>query len=419
MREHGEKVGRKSRLVETGLALFLLLVCHGRAQLPEGEGVPLPERERMEEEIAEPSGLPPEAPLKLTGYVDGTYLYNFGPGQATSPLDFPTDTVPKGDFNLSALWMRLEKPLVRESREVHAGFQFGVMLGEDATYYAANPSVTPSGPNSSSLYVAEAFGKIWVPEAQMELWFGKFQAVTGYETIWRPDNPHITFGIEDAFMPLDNIGFLAIFSPDPQFDWAIGLGNTSGEANDISSETFGDEYSVMSYFVVESPAENARLQPGIYVDPWGQHAGNARVAINQDFYYTWNILGEWSPLITEKAWTLAFEVTGGSGTGDRSTPLDPEPPTTFASVGLYSMWMVTESISLNGRAEYMHTSNNAFTLSSRTSGGDYWDYTLTVGVKITDELVWRGEGRYQWGAEMMTPTTAGLWTAATEIYYRF
>jgi hypothetical protein len=42
-----------------------------------------------------------------------------------------------------------------------------------------------------------------------------------------------------------------------------------------------------------------------------------------------------------------------------------------------------------------------------------------LGIQITDELVWRGEGRYQWGAEMLTPTNSSLWTLATEIYYRF
>jgi hypothetical protein len=416
---HPRKIETKVRFVETGLVLFWMWMGNVSAQVPEGAEVPLPERERMEEAIAEPVPPLPEAPLKLTGYVDFTYIYNFGPGQATAPLDFSADTVPKGDFNLSALWLRLEKPLVRESRDVHAGFQFGVMLGEDATWYAASPDSLPSGPDSNALYVGEAFGKIWVPQVQMELWLGKFQGVLGYEGVWRPDNPHITFGIADAFTPLDNIGFLCIFSPDVFFDVALGLANTSGEANDISGETFGDEYSVITYLVLESPGENARLQPGIFVDPWGQHAGNARVSINQDFYYTWNVLGEWSPLVTDGKWTLAFDVVGGSGTGDQSVSTDPEPPTTFSSVGLYSMWGVTESIFLNGRAEYMHTSNNAFTLSTRTSGGDYWDYTLTLGIKITEGLVWRGEGRYQWGAEMLTPTSSALWTLATEIYYRF
>ncbi len=104
----------------------------------------------MEEEIAEPAGPSREAPLKLTGYVDATYFYNFGPGQAKNPLAFPADTEPKGDFNLSGLWLRLEKPLVKDSHEAHGGFQLGVMLGEDATYYAANPTETPAGSNSSS-----------------------------------------------------------------------------------------------------------------------------------------------------------------------------------------------------------------------------------------------------------------------------
>ena len=48
----------------------------------------MPERERMEEAIAEPVAPPAEAPLKLTGYVDATYFYNFGPGSATSSLMF-------------------------------------------------------------------------------------------------------------------------------------------------------------------------------------------------------------------------------------------------------------------------------------------------------------------------------------------
>ena len=383
----------------------------------------------MEEAIAEPLPPPPEAPLKLTGYVDATYLYNFGPSGATNPLDFPADTTPQGDFNLSAMWFRMDKPLVREARQVHAGFQLGVMVGEDATWYAAIPGNSPTGPSSSSLYVAEAFGKIWVPEAQIELWFGKFQAVIGYETIWRPDNPHITFGIDDAFMPQDNLGVLAIFSPYEFLDFGLGFGNTSGEANDISGESFADEYSAISYFVLESPGQNARLQPGIYVDPWGQHSGNARVAINQDFYYMWNVLGEWSPRVFEGAWTLAFETTGGSGTGDQSVPTDLEPPTTFSSAGLYSMWRVTESVTLNGRAEYMHTSNNAFTRTTRTSGGDFWDYTFTLGIKLTENLVWRGEGRLAWGAgttlsssapdALSPPASNSLWTLATEIYYRF
>jgi hypothetical protein len=368
------------------------------------------------EDLAQSTQPIKQEPLKLSGYVDGTYIYNFGPGGATNPLDFPTDTVPKGDMNLSALWLRLEKPIVRENA-LDAGFQFGVMLGEDAAYYAAAGTTSePSGPDSNALYVGEAFAKIWVPDAQLELWVGKFQAVIGYETIWRPDNPCITFGIADAFMPQDNVGILAIFAPDPLFDIGVGVGNCSGAANDLNSGNTGDECSVFTYMKIRNEKENAVLQPGLYTTPSGTHGSNARLDLDQNYYYAWNVEGDWAPLFAEDKWKLTFNVTGGSGTGDPSVP---EAPTTYATGALYSTWYIVDPVSLTGRAEYVHTSNNAITQTSRISGGDYYDYTLTLGVKITEELVWRGEGRFAWGAELMTPTTSSFWTVATEIYYRF
>lgn len=386
------------------------------AQIPEREASVVPERDFQEEEMAQPAQSLKQEPLKLTGYVDGTYLYNFGPGSSTNPIDFPTDTVPKGDMNLSAFWIRMEKALAKGTTP-DAGFQCGVMIGEDATYYAAAGAANePTGPNSSSLYLGEAFAKFWVPDAQMEIWAGKFQSVIGYETVWRPDNPCITFGIADAFMPQDNIGVLAIFTPDPLFDIAVGLGNCSGESNDLGSNQNGDEFSVFNYMKIRNEGGNAMLQPGFYVTPSGTHASNARVNLDQNFYYAWNVIGEWSPLLAKEKWKMAFDVTGGSGTGDVGHL---EAPTTYATGGLYSTWYILDPVSLTGRAEYVHTSNNAITQSTRLSGGDYYDYTLSLGVKITEELVWRGEGRFAWGAELMTPTASSLWTAATEIYYRF
>ena len=112
------------------------------------EATVVPEREVREESVAERMSFPSETPLKLTGYVDGSYIYNFGPGTAASTLDFPADTCSKGDFNLNALWFRMEKPILRENRQAHAGFQFGLMLGEDATYYAAAGTTNiATGPN--------------------------------------------------------------------------------------------------------------------------------------------------------------------------------------------------------------------------------------------------------------------------------
>jgi len=409
----------------------MLFLCGSTtsAQRTEPESQVEPERDIREEQIAE---TPPtrEADLKLSGYVDATYFYNFGPGNAVSPLDFPNDSIPKGDFNMSALWLRLEKPLIR-GNSLEAGMQLGCMLGEDATRYAAaGTSSMPEGPNSNSLYVGEAFAKFWVPDAQMEMWVGKFQAVIGYESIWRPDNPCITFGIADAFMPQDNIGILAIFSPDPLFDIAAGISDCSGEANDLSSLGSGDEAALMSFAKIQNPKGNALLQPGFYITPWGSHGSNARISLDQDFYYNWELIGDWSPTFASDRWKLTFDVTGGSGTGDPAI----EAPTTFITTALYSTWTLMEPVTLTGRAEYVHTSNYVLPQTTRLSGGDYYDYTLTLAVKITEELVWRGEGRFAWGAgttlstesnqnilevPLYEPASNSLWTLATEIYYRF
>ena len=428
---HPSFVERRGLIVQFALVVWTLLwvTTPTAAQIATPESQVVPEREMREEQIAEPT-VPKEADLKLTGYVDGTYLYNFGPGTAASPLDFPSDTMPKGDFNLSALWLRLEKPLTK-GNSLEAGLQAGLMVGEDATYYAAAGTAnSPNGPDSSSIYLAEAFAKFWVPEAQMEMWVGKFQAVIGYETIWRPDNPCITFGIADAFMPQDNIDFLAIFSPDPLLDVAVGLANCSGESNDLGSFGTGDEASVMTYAKIQNPMGNATLQPGFYITPWGTHGANARVSLDQDLYYAWNVIGQWSPTFAQGNWNLTFDVTGGSGTGDPGI----EAPTTYVTTGLYSTWTLLDPISLTGRAEYVHTSNYVLPQTTRLSGGDYWDYTLTLAVKITEELVWRGEGRFAWGVgttqsasstgslleeSLYPPASSSLWTVATEIYYRF
>lgn len=428
---HGQKVEKRDPIVQFGLVILLLFLFGPTtsAQRTEPESQAEPERDLREEQIAETSPTR-EADLKLTGYVDATYLYNFGPGSAASPIDFPTDTIPKGDSNLSALWLRLEKPLIK-ANSLEAGMQVGVMLGEDATYYAsAGAANSPEGPNSSSIYVGEAFAKFWVPDAQMEMWVGKFQSVIGYETIWRPDNPCITFGIADAFMPQDNIGVLAIFSPDPLFDIAAGISNCSGEANDLSSIGSGDEAAVMTYAKIQNPKGNAMLQPGFYITPWGTHGSNARISLDQDLYYAWNLIGQWAPVCADGNWNLTFNLTGGSGTGDPGI----EAPTTYVTTGLYSTWTLTDPVTLTGRAEYVHTSNYVIPQSTRLSGGDYYDYTLTLAVKITEELVWRGEGRFAWGAgttlsadsnqdildqSLYAPASSSLWTLATEIYYRF
>ena len=74
--------------------------------------------------------------IKLSGYVDAGYSYNFtGAADGTSDVTgrFGSDTAAKGDFNLYAVKIAIEKSLTPENK-AQAGFRTDVMIGEDANY---------------------------------------------------------------------------------------------------------------------------------------------------------------------------------------------------------------------------------------------------------------------------------------------
>ncbi len=86
--------------------------------------------------------------IKLSGYVDAGYAYNFtGTGnQSVVDSRFGSDTAQRGDFQLYAVKIALEKALTSENK-AQAGFRADVMIGEDANYLADR-----AYPNSNSTF---------------------------------------------------------------------------------------------------------------------------------------------------------------------------------------------------------------------------------------------------------------------------
>jgi Ca-activated chloride channel homolog len=70
-----------------------------------------------------------KAGAKLNGYIDSGYIYNFGGGSSVIEGRTVTDENKKGDFNLNAVKLTLEKPLVTPS-EFQADFRADVRTGE-------------------------------------------------------------------------------------------------------------------------------------------------------------------------------------------------------------------------------------------------------------------------------------------------
>ena len=146
--------------------------------------------------------------VKLSGYVDFGYSYNFtGGGSGTSDVSgrFASDTAARGDFNLYAAKFTLERGLAPENR-AQAGFRVDVMIGEDATYLANRNAVANTRnyeQNSSALLLEQAYVSLRAPVGNgWDFQIGKFVSILGFEVIERPANLNITYGLLWEQMPL-------------------------------------------------------------------------------------------------------------------------------------------------------------------------------------------------------------------------
>jgi hypothetical protein len=104
--------------------------------------------------------------VKLSGYVDAGYSYNFtGSGdQSVVNSRATTDTAQRGDFNLYAFKVALEKALTSENK-AQAGFRADVIIGEDASYLSNRDSGGGGANNedmdSNQLYLEQAYAQSW------------------------------------------------------------------------------------------------------------------------------------------------------------------------------------------------------------------------------------------------------------------
>ncbi|NCY22936.1 hypothetical protein EBX31_13420, partial [bacterium] len=184
--------------------------------------------------------------IKLSGYVDAGYSYNFtGAANGTSDASgrFGSDTAGKGDFNLYAVKIALEKALNSENK-AQAGFRTDVMIGEDANYLInrTTPNTLDNhNQNSNSLFLEQAYVSIRAPVGNgWDFKVGKFVSILGYEVIERPANMNITYGLLWQAMPLYYTGVLSSYKFDDYLDGKLGVVNGSNTDNNTTTGGAGD-----------------------------------------------------------------------------------------------------------------------------------------------------------------------------------
>ncbi|NBO27412.1 MAG: hypothetical protein EBU96_11625, partial [Actinobacteria bacterium] len=329
---------------------------------------------------------------------------------------FGSDTAAKGDFNLYAVKLALEKALTSENK-AQAGFRTDVMIGEDANYFI-NRSVTNSinnaNQNSNALFLEQAYVSIRAPVGNgWDFKVGKFVSILGYEVMERPANMNTTFGLLFQQMPLYYTGVLSSYKFDDYLDGKLGVVNGSNTDNNTTTSGNSDGCAVLAALNVTAPGGNANWSNNFQYSSNSENNTSQSINANttpvtvlsgtsntQGSAYTfiYNSWGNWAPKFADDKLLLAFNTllltTGGSGT---STITDP----TLGSVtvnsnytsygaGAYAKYQFNDWFSLCSRGEFLG-------LAAQGVTNNLWEYTLTAGFNVIDNLLIRAEYRLDWG----------------------
>ena len=400
--------------------------------------------------------------IKLSGYVDAGYSYNFtGQGNnSTVNSRVKSDSAQQGDFNLYAVKIALEKAMTSENK-AQAGFRVDVMIGEDAKYLA-NPGAgySNSQQDSNYLFLEQAYVQLRAPVGNgWDFKVGKFASILGYEVMERPANMNITYGLLYNQFPFWYTGVLSSYKFDEYLDGKLGVANGANSDNNTTTSGGSDGVALLASLNVTAPGGNANWSHNFEystasenstgnpstgtIDATSQNALPSNVGSTSAAGGAWTIIynswGNWAPKFANDKLLLAFDTVLGNtaGANGYNSTNDPNTPnnTTWWGASAYAKYQFNDWFSLASRGEYFGGDNIAKIYGSPTSGANqsaglsWWEYTITAGFNVIDNVLIRAEYRLDWGNYMTgvpsdTGSTAGMGSgpahyAGAEVVYSF
>jgi hypothetical protein len=365
--------------------------------------------------------------VKLSGYIDSGYSYNFTGSGNQSQVNgrFGSDTAQRGDFNLYAAKIAIEKALT-SANKAQAGFRTDIMLGEDASYFINRSAgqLSNTNNNSNSLFLEQAYVEIRAPVGNgWDFKVGKFVSILGYEVMERPANMNTTFGLLFNVMPLYYTGVLSSYKFDDYLDGKLGVVNGSNSDNNTTTNPNGsDGVALLAALNVTAPGGNANWSNNFQYSTGNDNntsvstketslststaATTADVSAYTVIYNSW---GNWAPKFANDKLLLAFNALLGntSGSADRFGA-NANANSCWYGAGAYAKYQFNDWFSLCSRGEYLGSNNaRAFgnqgsitTAESHVTGDNLWEYTLTAGFNVIDNLLIRAEYRMDWGSNI-------------------
>ncbi|MDD5262647.1 MAG: outer membrane beta-barrel protein [Methylacidiphilales bacterium] len=378
--------------------------------------------------------------VRLNGYVDVGYTYNFIGAGSQVTNRFSQDSHSAGDFNVNAVKLTLEKPL-SDKNELQAGFRVDAMLGEDAAADANDNYSTAllQGLNgdgtqghASSFFVEQAYVTIRVPYGNgIDFKVGKQVSWLGYEAVERPSNLNITYGnLFQNMTPLSGTGVSAEYKFCDIVDAGLKVTNgwdadtNGGQSFDIGTPV-NDGYAIEAKLNIKNKAGNANIQQSVFYT-WDSSYLITRdqgvAQYNNGNAVVYDVWGNWAPKCTRDKLLLGFNTDLGFAEIDSWPHANDTTTTTWWGAALYAKYQFNSIYSLAARADYIHTddSGQKFGAGYPTNGGgsaqnfggylagynneDIWSLTLTNGFNIVDNLLLRAEYRVDIGDDVTRTT---------------
>jgi hypothetical protein len=369
--------------------------------------------------------------ITLSGYVDVSFTQQFagrgGPFDSSASSQHQFDLQGDG-FNVQAVKIALEKALP-DKNEWAAGFRIDTIYGEDARLLpdagfnspAGNVFATPT--NTSGLALEQALVKFRIPVGNgLDIYAGKFVTFLGYEVIESPANPNFSRGLlfTDA-IPLTHTGVYADYKFNDTFEAKFGVVDGWNNSTSLTSSDNNASYAfggkaITGQLNINAPGKNANLTQSFIYSPdsnegFGGGTDNGPSAV----YDVW---GNWNPTFDKSGnLTLGFNIDFGynGASGSPATPsaaaiaaggpgagfgAPTEDSNTWWGAALYAQYKLTKTVTLAGRAEYLHSDAAEFPKfgAVATSPGaelsqDDWSETLTASFAVWDNLLTRAEYR--------------------------
>jgi len=357
----------------------------------------------------EPSG------VKLSGYVDAGYSYNFTGSGNQSVVNGRVGEPARGDFNLYALKLVLEKALTPENK-AQAGFRVDAFIGEDANYLNLRSYANNVDADSNALYFEQAFAQFRVPVGNGWDWkVGKYVSILGYEVNERPANMNISYSLLfiNAYS-IDYTGVLTSYRWNEFLDAKLGVGNGADSDNNTTIGGNGDGVTVLAALNLTAPGGNANWTHNFTYETSTANDSAGFPPANLSSYgfaaatnpngpaYIYNSLGSWAPHFADDKLLFAFDTCLGAycpANGPAGGA------TTIWGSSVYAKYQWNDWFYLANRGTYFGSDNQNKTGITTAGGADgsisWWSYTLTAGFQLSDQLLIRAEYRLDWGTNMV------------------